>query len=268
MSIYRDCHMQLGSSARILRLKSARELIMKLVPTLVTAAIVMTSPALAADLIIDEPSFISPLSAYEWSGFYVGLNGGYAWGNGDQDITVDALGFLVPPSAQVGISGGLLTGSLGANYQMDEFVVGVEGELGWANISGMTIQSGDDGYRTSVDWLGNLRGRLGYAVDSFMVYGTGGVAVAGIGIENGDVDGTAFDPVTGTATTSLTGFGYVVGAGVEVAVMDNVSVKAEYNYYDFGTMAFTAPTSTAVGTEEGTVTTNFHAVKVGVNYAF
>lgn len=243
---------------------------MRLVPALVAATITMTVPAFAADLIIDEPSFISPVSAYEWTGFYVGLNGGFAFGNGDQDITVDSLGFLDTDGAAISTRGAFLGGTAGFNYQMDELVFGVEGDLNWADISGYTNPDGDpgnDGYQTSVDWTGTLRGRLGYAVDSFLLYGTAGVAVAGIGIENGDVDANVFDPGTGTASTNLTGVGYVVGAGVEVAVVDNVSVKAEYNYYDFGTMAFTAPDSLG-GTEEGTVTTNFHAVKLGVNYAF
>lgn len=243
---------------------------MKFFATAAAATIALSAPAFAADLIIEEPSYIAPVSVYDWSGFYLGAHAGWAFGSGDQDITVDSLGFLDPEFAAIDISGGFVGATAGFNHQMDSIVFGVEGDVAWAGISGYTNTNNDpddDGFETTVDWLATLRGRVGYAVDSFLLYGTGGLAVAGIGVENGDVDGDVFDPITGTASTSLTGVGFVAGAGVEVAVTENISVKAEYNYYDFGTIDFAAPDSLG-GTEEGTVTTNFHAVKFGINYAF
>ena len=244
---------------------------MKRVPALVAAALAMTAPAFASDPIFDEPDYFSPVPVSDWTGLYVGIHGGYGWGRGDQDVTFDALGFLDTDGAAINISGGFIGGTVGFNYQVDSFVFGVEGDLALANISGYTNPDGDadnDGYETRLDWLGSVRARAGYALDSFMIYGTVGIAAAGTSVENGDVDGDVFDPLTGTASTSYLGAGWVVGAGVEMAVMDNISVKAEYNYYNFGTQPIVAPTSTAVGDEQAELTSDIHVLMLGVNYSF
>jgi outer membrane immunogenic protein len=117
--------------------------------------------------------------AYNWSGFYLGGHGGWAFGGGDFE------------------DGGVLGGQVGMNWQWNNFVLGVEGDIGWADL--------DD-----ADSLQSARGRAGFAFDRFLAYGTGGAAF------------NDFDDL-----------GWVAGAGVEYAVSDALSVGVEYLHYDF-----------------------------------
>lgn len=239
--------------------------------TLGLLAAVATTSVMAADLIVEEPIAEEALAAYDWNGAYVGAFGGWASGSGDQTITLDTLGFMAPDDAAIDISGGLLGVTAGVNVQMDQFVLGVEGDLAWANVTGQTLLGGGgDLWQTDVNWLGSLRGRLGFAADSVLIYATAGVAAGGVHVTNGDTnDGTTFDPVTGFAETDdFASFGYVVGAGVELGVTENISLKAEYNYIDLGETDFTAPLTVAAADEEGTVDVNLHTVKVGLNFSF
>lgn len=235
------------------------------------AATAASSAVMAADLIVEEPIADVAVAASDWTGPYVGIFGGWATGIGDQDITLDSLGFLDDDGAAIDISGGMLGVTAGVNFQADSVVYGIEGDIAWANISGFTNPDGDpenDGYETSVDWLGTLRGRLGFAADSFLIYGTAGIAAGHVNVINGDVDLGVFDPSTGTAEGDVTSFGYVVGVGAELAVAENISVKAEYNFIDLGETDFTAPTSFGGADEEGSVDVNLHTVKIGLNFSF
>lgn len=243
---------------------------MKTTIALLAAALAMTTSAFAADLIVDEPAAVVAAASYDWNGFYAGVNGGFASGIGDQEITFDALGYLDDDFVAVDISGGFIGGTAGFNVQQDDLVFGIEGDLAWANISGFTNPDGNpsnDGYETTVNGLATLRGRVGFATDSLLIYGTAGLAAGSVEITNGDLTDNEFTPGRG-ANGHVTAVGYVVGAGVELGVAENLSIKAEYNYINLGSADFVAPSDEAVTDEEGNVSVNLHVLKLGLNYSF
>ena len=156
--------------------------------------------ALAADIPRPGPVYRAPVAVqmYNWTGGYIGINGGYGFGNSD------ILGFEADPR------GGLVGLTLGYNWQAfgSPWVFGLEGDINWSNIKGsFTSLACPLGCEIKNEWFGTARGRLGYAMDRFMPYVTGGLAF-------GDVGAT----VNGVATTSDTNFGWTVGAGIEGAL--------------------------------------------------
>jgi len=233
------------------------------------AAIVMTGAAHAADLVVYEPEPMMEMpSAHDWSGAYIGISGGYGAG------TVDWTGEYFDGGVGGGefgddfdVSGWLLGAQAGANVQFDTFVLGIEGDISWTNISGEGegIGPGPDFTvpSASIDWLGTLRGRAGVAFDQVLVYATAGFAygVGEVGLTN--LDGAGDD-----RTADLTAGGWVAGIGAEVALDDNLSIKGEYTYTSLtmDEMQFdnVAPDDyLAVNGDIG-----IHAFKVGLNYSF
>jgi len=178
------------------------------------------------------PAYVVP-NAPSWTGLYVGLNGGY--GFGDADWT----GFAASPSP----TGFLVGGTLGFNLQTGLWVWGIEGDLAWANIDDSV------GARTSeTTWFGTARGRIGYAGwGSMMPYLTAGAAFAGV--ENS----------IGAASVSDTRIGWTAGLGLEYMVWSNWSVKLEYLYADLGT---------ADGPAANRIDTTANIVRTGLNYRF
>jgi outer membrane immunogenic protein len=184
--------------------------------------------------------------AYNWSGFYLGLNGGGGWGRSDWSTT-----------GTFNTSGGLAGGTIGYNYQMNQVVLGVEGDIDWADINGTTNTGctavGGTGCRTSDEWLSTVRGRLGYAADRFMPYVTGGAAF-------GDIKASG-PGLTGVDTTNA---GWTVGGGIEFAIAGHWTAKAEYLYVDLGNVSC----GTACGAATQNVSWKANIGRVGLNYRF
>ena len=207
----------------------------------------LTGSAAAADLSrpAPQPYYKAAVAApvYNWTGFYIGINGGGGFGRSVWDRTG---GFNT--------SGGLVGGTLGYNYQVGQAVFGVEGDIDWANINGTTNSACALGCKTGDDWLGTARGRLGYAADRFMPFITGGAAF-------GDIKTST----PGFAGATQTNVGWTVGAGLEFAIAQNWTAKAEYLYVDLG--KFNCGLSCGVtATDNVSFTTNL--VRAGVNYRF
>jgi outer membrane immunogenic protein len=114
---------------------------------------------------------------------------------------------------------------VGYNWQFGPAVLGAEGDIDWSGIKGTTTVLCPGGCETRNKWLATVRGRLGYAFDRFLPYVTGGLAV-------GDINASLPLPVLPGG--SITNAGWTVGAGLEVGVVSNVSLKAEYLYVDLG----------------------------------
>ena len=206
----------------------------------------LSTSAMAADLIIDEPAAVIPASAFDWSGLYVGAHAGWATGSVLAD-PIDA------PDETTAV-GWLLGVQAGANAQFDSFVLGVEGDVAWTNITNedeIFAVGGPFGL-TDVNWLASLRGRAGVAFDQVLLYATAGVAAAGVTYNDLDGDDPASDG---------THFGWVAGVGVELAVTEDVSVKAEYLYHDFGAVTY-------YDEFPDDVSFNLHTIKAGVNFHF
>jgi outer membrane immunogenic protein len=201
-------------------------------------ALAAAPPARAADLspAYKTPPAAAPIPLYNWTGIYVGVNGGGAWGKQDPlDVITDAFDHF-----KISYSGGLIGGTAGAQVQVAHVVIGFEADLDWASITGHatftpTIFGVPAPFllnaKTSMDWMGTLRGRLGYAHDNWLFYVTGGAAVIGAKTELLTVAG----PVCGTfGVINCSGtdkrIGGAAGAGVEYGFAPNWSAKLEYLY--------------------------------------
>jgi outer membrane immunogenic protein len=202
-------------------------------------------PASAADLPRAVP-YRAPayVNAYNWTGFYLGINGGGAWGSSDWN------GLAVSNSP----SGGMIGGTAGYNWQGigSPWVLGIEGDIDWTNISGSTNCFGFT-CQTKNGWLGTVRGRVGYAWDRFMPYFTGGAAF-------GDVKAT----VPPFISSSSTNVGWTIGGGVEGVIAGNWTAKLEYLYVDLGD---TSCGVTACGTATS-VDLRTNVFRAGLNYRF
>jgi len=187
------------------------------------------------------------MPAYSWTGFYAGINGGYGWGSSTWNI---------PATGRFDTSGGLVGGTLGYNYQFGQVVAGLEGDIDWADINGTTTTACPLGCKTSDDYLGTFRGRLGFAADRFLPYFTGGLAF-------GDIKASS----PGLAGVDNTNAGWTLGGGIEMSLVGNWTAKAEYLYVDLGRTSC----GTACGAAAGvTANVSFHTnlIRGGVNYRF
>ena len=222
---------------------------MKLLACAGLLAAAMASPSLAAELPTKAPGgpvFVAPFS---WSGFYVGINGGYGWGTAKLTNSLGTQSFNT--------NGGLVGATLGYNIQTGNWVWGIEGDWDWSGIKGSSSSAPlcaiGSNCSVETEWLATVRGRIGYAWDRWLPYFTGGGAF-------GDVKMTGS---TGNSQTD-TRAGWTVGAGVEWAFMGNWSAKLEYLYVDLGTK--TCSTTVCLISTDTSVTDNL--VRAGVNYRF
>ena len=206
-------------------------------------AFAAAAPARAADLSV-APLYKAPpaVQAYNWSGFYLGANGGGGWGTSNWSTL-----------GSFNVSGGVIGGTAGMNWQAGHAVFGLEGDLDWSGLRG----SGPalcPGCATNNDWLATVRGRAGYSFDRFMPFVTGGLAVC-------DIRATA----PGFAGTTQTNAGWTVGGGLEFALTNNLTAKAEYLHVDLGNM--NCGFSCGVGTGNN-VSLREDIVRGGLNYRF
>ena len=212
------------------------------------AALIVAQSATAADLSV-APLYKAPppamAPAYNWSGFYLGVNGGGGWGHSNWDTSSD----------RIGLSGGLVGGTAGYNWQLGNAVLGIEGDIDWANLKGTNSSTlCPAGCSTSDTWLSTVRGRAGYAFGGVLPYLTGGLAL-------GDI--RAATP--GFAGASNTSAGWTAGGGIEFGLTGNWSAKAEYLYVDLG--KFNCGTA-CNGLPTDNVSMHDNVVRAGVNYRF
>jgi outer membrane immunogenic protein len=210
--------------------------------------VALAGTAAAADLARPAPApyYKAPPAyvPYNWTGFYVGVNGGGAFGSSAWNST-----------GSFNISGGLVGGTVGYNYQWGQAVWGVEGDIDWADINGTTNTLCPLGCKTSDSWLATVRGRLGYAADRFMPYVTGGAAF-------GDIKAST----PGFAGASTTNAGWTVGGGIEGAITQNWTAKVEYLYVDLG--KFNCGFACGSGFPTDNVSFKTNLLRAGVNYKF
>jgi outer membrane immunogenic protein len=225
----------------------------------------LTAPALAADMAVKAPPPPAPSPVYDWSGFYLGLEGGGGFGSTTHTNEVTG-GTSVGNSD---LRGGLFGGTYGYNWQSGHVVAGLEGDVSWSGITDtFPAGPGDPGFctvafpcYTNLEWLGTDRARLGYAFDRVLVYATGGVAY-------GDVLATIKNAgIFGIDSEQHFRVGYTVGAGVEAMIAPKWSVKLEYLYTDFGNhVGYTAFPPPPLEPED--VYLNSNIVRAGLDYHF
>ena len=290
--------------------------------TLAALAFSVPVSAVAADLPRAMP-VKAPVMApvvYNWTGFYIGGNGGYSWGDADMSLAgtlstvvntsvfrtasgpgaagpITSVGPVVtgaPANGSANVDGFLAGGQAGYNWQIDRmWVVGLETDLQWTNERGRVdfcfnpACTVGNGYEHKLKWFGTFRARAGVLVDPrVLLYATGGLAYGQI---DTDTTATLFG-VNGVGSSSTTRLGWTVGAGVEGAIDNNWSIKAEYLYVDYGKISNAAGAlvssstviipdtpQTAFSTIVNTVTTASgssdtrfvdHVFRAGINYRF
>jgi len=237
----------------------------------VLALLTIPMAAGAADLKpAPAPVMKAPIMApaFSWSGFYIGGNLGGAWTN--STITDNLFGLSFGNGNNAVFVGG---GQVGFNYQTGNFVFGVEGDFDWAanNNNSLTGVVGPLGHTftgsANDKWMATVAGRLGYAVDRWLIYVKGGGGWVGA---NGF---TVTDVTTGTsvsAGSSNNVSGWLVGGGFEWAFANNWSVRAEYDYFGLSGRSFTVPATlpSLAGDTFTTGNNNIQMATVGINYLF
>jgi len=232
------------------------------VAVVAASSAVAVNSAAAADMPLKAapPVAVAP----NWTGFYIGLNGGGGWGTKElwegECLSCDP--FSGKELAQNSVNGFLAGGQIGYNQQYGWVVLSIQGSFDWANIRGTTpipIFSTLDQFSSQTDGIFTLTGRIGGTVDHALLYVIGGAAWA-LDKYNLLEFGTPF------ASGSETRLGGLLGGGIEYAFTPNWSGKLEYNFMDFGGKNVTF----CEGTECGTfgVRQFIHTVTVGVNYKF
>jgi outer membrane immunogenic protein len=206
-------------------------------------AAAMALPSFAADM--SRPAFKAPSSAapWNWTGFYVGINGGYGFGKSNWTNVAGTTG-------DFNVRGALAGGTIGYNLQTGMWVWGLEGDVdaSWIKGTAATICC-----ETKNEWLATARGRIGYAFDRWLPFLTGGAAF-------GDVKMT---PI-GFPAETLTKIGWTAGGGLEYAFQGAWSAKVEYLYADLGKASCDVATC-GVATD---VTFKTSIVRGGINYHF
>ena len=237
------------------------------------AAILMgvASAASAADFPVVPVKAPLPMPViFSWTGCYIGAEGGGNWG-GSSQIARSGVNANQPITGNFDLSGGIAGATVGCNVQVSNFVLGIENDYSWTDKRGSApdqppfttgaISS------TREKWIDTLRGRFGYAIDRFMVYGTAGVAFAGTEV-------AVSNPAFGTFVNSKDRTGWVLGVGGEYAIwadaFADVTLKLEYLHAGFESKQYFSPPVAAGASTIVTRDTKLSddMVRAGVNVKF
>ena len=209
-----------------------------------------------ADMVAEPPL------VYDWSGFFVGLNGGYGF-SGDETVRLKPR--FQDKAGRLDLNGFFGGAQVGANWQTGNWVVGAEADLQLSDIvdsdtrrvNGLDVSS-----KGAIDWFSTVRLRSGYAIDNIMIFGTGGLALAGMNHKVHTVD----DPSAAiNLSDAYTASGWTAGAGVEWGFSANSSAKIEYLYTDLGKKEIGSSLSDDSYFQ---ATPSFQSIRMGVDFRF
>ncbi|MDC9824990.1 porin family protein [Devosia sp. ZB163] len=229
---------------------------MKRITTLLLATVAgagLMSTAYAADLIIEEPGIVEPVVVGgNWDGAFIGGFIGGGWGEADHEYS--GLG----DGNDIDLSGWFVGVDAGFNFTVGSgLVLGVVGDIAWTDIGGSIVDPPVGAYDEithDINWQGSLRGRVGFDGGAFLPYLTGGLAFANATRETFNFDDGPFDN---------THVGWTVGAGVEFAVSEELSVDLLYRYSDYGTEIYNDG-----GQQVPKVSLTTHTVQAGLHWSF
>ena len=228
----------------------------------------LSAPASAADLparTYTKAPVLAPI--YDWSGFYVGLNGGGGSSHGCWTLNNSA-GVPITPIGEGcnTATGGLAGGQIGYRWQTASWVFGVEGQGDWANLKGSNASlTALIPYtnQTKIDAIDLLTGQVGYAWNNVLLYVKGGAAVT-------DNKYSSFFTATGIPfnQTSDTRWGGAVGTGIEVSFASNWSVAVEYDHLFMGNPSVTFPATNSAVSRSDNIRQDVDMGTVRLNYRF
>ncbi len=266
------------------------------------AGVALSATAMSAALAADLPSRSTPPYApsvplFTWTGFYVGVNAGYAFSDGENSPYVGTPAYLglaaagaVPAGYTLDREGFVGGGQIGYNYQIGSLVLGLEADLQYTDINGSATATGFGAPglvvgQSSLDlnYLGTVRARIGFTpIDRLLVYATGGLAYGEAELSGTLTAGAlpgGLAPASGaiwSGSRSQTRFGFALGAGAEYAFTNNLTAKLEGLYYDLGDVRTVQPGINAPGqiaqglgifaVQEAEL--NGVIVRAGLNYKF
>jgi len=226
----------------------------------------------AADLPVKAPP-VPYVTSSDWTGFYAGGHVGNGWINEDSTL-LSTTGTLLNPLGSVisadrdGFLGGL---QLGYNYQVQNWVLGIAGDVSWTNVTASTatpsttIPGAVTNTQATTNWYSTLTGRAGVVWNNSLLYVKGGGAWINENYSgNAIVAGTT---VTVNSVTDTRG-GWTIGGGLEWRFSPKWSIFAEYDYLDFGSKSYTFTTNVPGVTSTSSITTNVSLLKGGINYHF
>jgi outer membrane immunogenic protein len=245
---------------------------------------VMAAPAEAADMGVPSRSYYPasppPPAIYDWTGIYVGGNiGGGLLVDSVSQNGVSPGGFNLTGNGNLRPAGVIGGAQVGANYEFVPWVVGVEASWTDSAISGNTLIGcsgpcqfglgktpvGQERFTSQAEWFAALTGRVGYAANDWLFYAKAGGAWMNAryteDLLGSKAPNTGVTLTTQVITDNRTGF--TVGAGIEFGLVENLSGKIEYDFYDFGSRNYNFNAITPVS-----VSSNLHTIIVGLNYRF
>lgn len=253
------------------------------------ALLAAASFASAADL---SPRYVAPgpmgVPVFTWTGIYGGFHAGYGFGEVDASLQREGgvvNGFsaagVIPNRTSIDRDGVVLGGQAGYNLQFGNLVAGLEADIAYSGVSGSTTRGFADprgpGFlsntarlKSDLDYLGTVRARFGFAVDRALVYATGGLAYGETTIR-GSLTSRDTPPTFAAANgrEGGTDVGFAVGAGVEYAILNNVTIRGEYLYYNLGKQTVAVAQSATPGNFAGyRIESDGHLARFGVNYKY
>jgi len=246
----------------------------RLIAASIAIAALIEGSAKAADMPVskNKPNKEPPFIVYNWTGLYIGVQGGGGWGPANQ---TDITGFS---SGTYNITGGLIGGTLGYNVQVGYAVLGLETDWSYSWVEGGTIGTNPFFFtqcggaiprcEAKLKSPATFRARVGAAMDNVMPYVTGGFAVGSLYGQEGDNTMNGRPTGLGTAGLGSTSIrGWTAGVGIEAMFGPHWSAKMEYLYANFGNRAvFDANVGGVILPEHIQFTANI--LRVGVNYRF
>jgi outer membrane immunogenic protein len=248
--------------------------------SLAVLAVIPVASAAAAEMPLKAPPV--PYTGYNWTGFYAGAEFGGGWASQTATIltqtgtfgnTAFPPGTVTAPTNPSGVLGGFYGGG---NYQINQFVLGIDGDYNWADLTGSStdvspFNGAVAGHNIRMNWLATVTGRVGYVVNNnWLLFAKGGAAWAGWSSSSSTTN--AAGALVSTSTGSSTRDGWTVGGGVEWAFNAHWSAKLEYDYVQFARLTTTETdinaATGAIGFPTRSVISDVNVVKAGIAYHF
>jgi outer membrane immunogenic protein len=207
----------------------------------------LTTTALTTSAVFAAGSALAQPAAYSWTGFYVGLNAGWASADISHEFTIPGYVGATSSGRDGGFTGG---GQAGYNWQFArQWVLGIEGDINYlrgqrtSSFSFANLNTNEDVVGTQhsrIRWLSTVRGRFGYVWDRSFLFVTGGLAIGGVSSQLTATVTDANSEASFLGTASSTRTGWSVGAGFEHAFTSRISMKLEYLHFDLGEVGYNA----------------------------